>query len=177
MDKKLIALQAHLKQIVGMFYQAQEPFKAQAFNRVVTQLTRFKKLEFKKGKLVTQVPGVGEAIRDVIEQFYATGTSEKFKKLSVLVASPANHDPKILKAELEKLFKPLTIRCVSWGFADGNVTIYLAHKREQLLVDRILLEAGLRAEVRQTGLGVKLPLPGNRSTDININFGEAIQRL
>lgn len=184
---KVTELQAHLKLIVEMFYKAKEPFKAQAFNKVATQLGRFKSLEMTDGKLVTKIPGVGDAIRDVIEQFTATGTSAKYKMLAEKVGAPVapdRQDAKVVKAVVEKLFKPLTIHCVDWSFAgsmrrgnetvkDIDIVICLAHdSRERSLVHRLLLEAGLKADVRdgQEKLGVTLPLPDGNSITMDINF-------
>ena len=117
---KTVDVHQHLKEIVAMFFKGKEPWKANAFNKVAANVGKLKKLEFKDGKLITVMGGLGPATRDVIEQFAATGTSEKYKKLVAKFGKVnINQSPtfEVVRDIMVTLFQPLRDDNIDWMFA------------------------------------------------------------
>jgi hypothetical protein len=71
----------HLDDIAQLYSDAGETFRASAFVKAAAAIRKSPKLTFKNGKLQDKIPGVGPSITSVIEEFTATGTSKKFKKM------------------------------------------------------------------------------------------------
>lgn len=137
MDKKLIDLQAHLKKISAMFYKAKMPWKGIAFARVANNLNKFNTLEFKKGKLQTKIPSLGPAILDCIEQFYATGTSEKYKKLVNLMGeidSSKLPSKKVVTDLINQIFHSIVESKIQWHFV-GDLISHRQIKHAELIMD------------------------------------------
>ena len=178
----------HLKQIAFLFLKAKDQWRSRAFSKVAGELqVRRVPLKFAKGKLQDNVPGVGKAIRDVIEQFYATGDSEKLKKLRVKLPNEVfeRFDAKTCKRKVTQLLKPLTEAGVDWGFAgsvrrgnptvkDVDVVVCLHNEeKERALVAGVLKNEGLTADVRngQEKVGVSIPIKSQgRSFTLDLNF-------
>lgn len=179
----------HCQQIAFMFGKAKEPWKAKAFSAAAEYLYARPDedpLQMVNGKLVEKIKGVGSAIKDVIEQFCETGTSEKMKKLVKEMPDVDfnRFDASICKRKVTQLLKPLTEAGVDWGYAgsmrrglatvkDVDVVVCLKNEAERLLVQKCLNDEGLKADVRngQEKIGVSIPIQNQgKSFTLDLNF-------
>lgn len=181
------ALIDHLKLIAHMFSKDKDVFRSRAFSKAADELqARLGPVEMKKGKLAEEIPGVGKAIKDVIEQFFATGTSEKLEKLKAKLPNEVleRFDSKTCKRMVNKLLKPLTDKGIDWGFAgsirrglptckDIDVVVCVKSEATKEYVKQVLAKAGLKADVRngEQKIGVSLPLKTQgRAVTLDLNF-------
>lgn len=178
----------HLKLIAHLFLKDGDQWRSRAFSKVAGELEVYgHPLEFKDNKLQTKIPGVGSAIKDVIEEFKVGGTSRKLEKLKAKLPDEVveRFDSKTCKRKVTQLLKPLTEAGVDWGFAgsvrrgsptckDVDVVVCLnEEKKERALVAKVLKEAGLKADVRngQEKIGVSIPIKSQgRSFTLDLNF-------
>lgn len=178
----------HLQQISFLFLKAKEPWKSKAFSKVAGELhARHEPLELTQGKLREKIPGVGKAIKDVIEQFVSTGSSEKMNRLLAMLPNEdiTRFDASTCKRKVSVLLKPLTAAGIDWGYAgsmrrglqtvkDVDVIVCLNdEKKDRALVQKVLKEANLSADVRngQEKIGVSIPVRSQgRSFVLDLNF-------
>ena len=178
----------HLKQIAHLFNKKKDVYRARAFTNVAGVLqARSGALPIKNGELVEKIPGVGSAIKDVIEEFVASGSSRKLEKLKKELPNEVfeRFDSKVCKRKTSELLKPLTTAGVDWGFAgsirrgsptckDVDIVVCLHNeKKERALVAKLLKNAGLKADVRngQKKIGVSVPIKTQgRSFTLDLNF-------
>jgi len=178
----------HLKQIAHLFLKDKEQYRSRAFSKVAGELEAYHKvIEIEDGKLVTTISGVGKAIKDVIEEYVAGGTSRKFEKLKEKLPNEVleRFDAKTCKVKVNKLLKPLTEAGVDWGYAgsmrrgsptvkDVDVIVCLQDEEaERALVAQVIEQAGLSADVRagHEKVGVSIPIKGQgRSFTLDLNF-------
>jgi DNA polymerase/3'-5' exonuclease PolX len=181
-DQKLID---HLQQIAQMFQKDKDHWRSAAFSKAAGVLRRVNpQFSIVDEQVTPKIDGVGSAINDVIVQFIKTGTSEKFQKLQKKfpVEALARLDAASCKKKVSQLLRPLTEARVDWGFAgsarrglptvkDVDVIVCLAGKDERKLIESILKNAHLKADVRDgdTKIGVTVPLNG-RSFVLDLNF-------
>lgn len=184
----------HLKQISHLFQKNNDTWRSRAFSRVAAELeSRPELLVIENRKLVTKIPGVGKAIKDVIEQFVAEGTSRKIEKLKAMFPQEEveRFDSRTCKRIVSKLLRPLTEAGVDWGYAgsirrgsktckDVDVVVCLKTKnKERMLIEKVLKENGLEADVRngQEKVGVSIPIKSQgRSFTLDLNFTTAESR-
>ena len=182
------AIADHLQQISHLFLKNKDQWRSRAFSKVAGELRiRQVPIEIVNGKIVDQIPGVGDAIRDVIIQFVDTGDSEKMKKLRKLLPNEVveRFDAKTCKRKVNELLKPLSDAGVDWGYAgsmrrgqktvrDVDVIVCLNdEEKERELVAKVLADAGLEADVRngQEKIGVSVPVRSQgRSFTLDLNF-------
>lgn len=182
------ALVDHLLQIAHLFGKAKEPWKSKAFSKVANELkVRRMEILISDGAVQTKIPGAGSAINDVIVQFLSTGTSEKMAKLKTLLPNEVieRFDASTCKRKVSELLSPLTKAGVDWGFAgsmrrglqtvkDVDVIVCLTDEaKERALVEKILSDAGLAADVRNGAekVGVSIPIKSQgRSFTLDLNF-------
>ena len=75
----------HLHEIAHLYGDKGETWKAQAFESAAKTIAKLPNLQFNNGKLVDKIAGVGKSIQTTIEEFAATGTSNKMKELGEVV--------------------------------------------------------------------------------------------
>ena len=178
----------HLKQIAHLFLKKKDQWRSKAFSRVAGELEiRHRPLEFNNGKLVTKIAGAGASVTGVIEQFVATGTSNKLQELRAALPNEIfeRFDAKTCKRKVNELLKPLTDAGIDWGFAgsmrrgsstvkDVDVIITLKdEEKERALVSEVIANAGLTADIRngQEKVGVSIPIKSQgRSFTLDLNF-------
>lgn len=178
----------HLQQISFLFSKAKEPWKSKAFSTVAEMLYgRAEPLKIENGILLEKIPGVGKAIKEVIEQFVTTGTSEKIKKLIDMLPDEdfERFDASVCKRKVTQLLKPLSEAGIDWGFAgsmrrglktvkDVDVIVCLHdEEKERAIVQQTIENAGLKADVRngQEKIGVSIPIHSQgRSFVLDLNF-------
>lgn len=179
------ALADHLQRISYLFTKAKEPWKSKAFNKVANEIRVTRKpVAMKDGKYVDTIPGVGKAIKDVIEQFAATGDSEKMKKLVALLPEEdvVRFSTSVAKRKVTQLLGDLGIE---WYFAGSarrglktvkDIDVIVVDDEEgaarMAIADRLYEEA-LTADVRngQEKIGVSLPIKSAvKSLTLDLNF-------
>lgn len=181
----------HLQQIAYLFLKAKDPWRSRAFSNAAGMLRmRQGELTFENGKFMDEIAGVGSAIKDVIEQYNATGDSEKMKKLRKLLPNEVveRFNAKTAKQKVTKLLKELDEHGpIKWQFAgslrrglktvkDVDVIVTLNQKKEksQKQIIRSLIEhAGLKVDVRDgnTKWGISIPVvSAGRSITLDLNF-------
>jgi len=179
----------HLKLIAHMFLKDGDQWRSRAFSKVAGELETpvyRKGIEIKNGKLVETIPGVGKAIKDVIEEFVAGGTSRKLEKLKEKMPNEVfeRFDAKTCKTKVNKLLRPLTLMGIDWGYAgsmrrgsptvkDVDVIVCLKNESEKAKVKKVIAEAGLEADVRNGNekIGVSIPVKAQgRSFTLDLNF-------
>lgn len=82
----MATLYNHLNDIAQLFSDLDDRWRAGAFVNAARVISKTSNLTFKDGVLQDKIPGVGKAIKEVIEEFTATGTSRKFNKLTTELA-------------------------------------------------------------------------------------------
>jgi len=184
----------HLKLISHMFLKAKDQWRSRAFSKVAGELEIYRQpLTFKNGALCDKIPGVGKAIKDVIEEYVATGTSKKLEKLKKQLPNEVfeRFDSKVCKRKVNQLLKPLTEANVDWGYAgsvrrgsstckDVDVIVCIKNeKKDRALVERTIKQAGLSADVRngKEKVGISVPIKSQgRAFTLDLNFTSAEAR-
>lgn len=181
------ALADHLQLISHLFAKNKDQWRSRAFSKVAGEVRVFnKKVEIKDGKVIQKIPGVGEAINDVIVEFLTVGTSRKLVKLQKLLPNEVveKFDAKTAKLKVGKLLKPLTTAKIDWGYAgsmrrglktvkDVDVIVCLKNEGEREFIKKVLSDAGLAADVRngEEKVGVSIPVKSQgRSITLDLNF-------
>lgn len=182
------AIAEHLQQISFLFLKAKEPWKSKAFSKVAGELNaRNEPLEIVQGNLLEKIPGVGSAIKAVIEQFVTMGSSEKMDRLIAMLPDEdiTRFNASTCKRKVTALLKPLTEAGVDWGYAgsmrrglqtvkDVDVIVCLHdEEKDRALVQKVLDDAMLSTDVRngQEKIGVSIPVHSQgRSFVLDLNF-------
>ena len=182
----------HLKQIAHLFGKNKDQWRSRAFSKVADEITVMgKPVVVEDGILVSKIRGVGDAISDVIVQFLATGTSQKYEKLRALLPNEVveRFDAPVCRRTVTRLLQPLTAATIDWEFAgsmrrgsktvkDVDVIVCLHHEsptdtRERDLVLKCILDAGLEPDVRngKEKIGMSVPIKSQgRSFTLDLNF-------
>lgn len=181
------ALINHLNEISTLFLKIGEHWKATAFIKASAEIESMDvQIPLVDGKLLIKIPGVGKAIKDVIEEFNATGTSRKLEKLKSMVSeAPINRlNSDVVKYAVKELFWPVHGK-LDWDFAgsirrgsetckDVDIVVCLHNEqKDRKLVADILKNAELIADVRngQEKIGVSFFIKQlDRFITLDINF-------
>lgn len=168
------ALVDHLKQISHLFGKAKDQWRSRAYSKAAGEIEALPgNLVFENGRLMNQIEGVGKSLKETIEQFAATGNSEKMKMLREKLPNEVvdRFSAAVCKRKVKMILQPLTDAGIDWGFAgsmrrksktvrDVDVIVCLRKKAERKIVESALERAGLKADVRNGDekIGVSVPI-------------------
>lgn len=180
----------HLQQISHLFTKTKRPgdgYRSQAFSRAASEVRGHREsILNSEGVLKEKIPGVGEAIQDVINEFAKGGTSVKMEKLKALVPNEVieRFQAKVCKRKVNEILEPLTSAGIDWGYAgsmrrgmatvrDVDVIVVAKDGTERAAVIAAITKAGLKADVRdgEQKVGVSIPIASQgRSFVLDLNF-------
>lgn len=178
----------HLQAIAYLFAKNKDQWRSRAFSQVAGYVrSRLYKLPLVKGKVVEKIPGAGEAINTVIEQFVQTGNSDKMKKLAKMFPAEVLErlESRRVKIRVTRILSSLKAKGIDWGFAgslrrglklvrDADVIVVLKDEEsDKAKIRKVLEAAGLKSDVREGptkwGITVQLNSVG-RSFTLDLNF-------
>jgi DNA polymerase/3'-5' exonuclease PolX len=180
----------HLQQISHLFTKTKRPgdqYRSQAFSRAASEVRGHRtSILNEDGVLATKIPGVGEAIQDVINEFAKSGTSAKMEKLKNLVPNEVieRFQAKVCKRKVNEVLAPLTEQGIDWGYAgsmrrgmatvrDVDVIVVIKNGNERDAVLAALTKSGLKPDVRdgeqKIGASIAIASQG-RSFTLDLNF-------
>jgi DNA polymerase/3'-5' exonuclease PolX len=184
----------HLQEIALAYASLKEQWKSRAFFKAAASVRKVK-LQFKNGALVSKVPGAGEAITTVIEQFNARGTSEKLERLQgerkakgVALKEVERLPAKEVRPIIDRILKPLRAMGYDVGYAgsmrrgketvkDVDVIACVKDEEEKAAIRAQLEEWGLEANVRSGDKKLGIPVAiGKKSITLDFNFCESSNR-
>ena len=180
----------HLQQISHLFTKTKQPgdqYRSQAFSRAASEVRGYQtSILNSDGILAIKIPGVGEAIRDVINEFAKDGTSTKMEKLKKLVPNEVieRFQAKVCKRKVNEILAPLTKLGIDWGYAgsmrrgmdtvrDVDVIVCTDKRSDHDVVMAAIKKAGLKPDVRdgEQKIGVSVPIASQgRSFTLDLNF-------
>jgi len=178
------AISEHLLQISYLFGKAKEPWKSRAFNKVASEINASSH-RFQMDK-IDEIPGVGKAVRDVILEFVATGTSRKMEKLKELLPNETveRFDAGVCKRKVRQILDGLDEMGIDWDFAgsarrgsktlkDVDVIVCISDESERAIIKEAIKRAGLKADKweGQEKVGISVPIKSQgRSFMLDLNF-------